>query len=177
MSQIYYRIIGNLMTKDNHIRGLAKDIGTNQSTIARKIKELEKNNIVDYRQEGKNKTYHIKKSLESQEEIMILEHKRLLEIVEKYVRLRKIVGILKGNKDIKLAVLFGSYAKKNIDMNSDIDIYIETKDNELKKRIETVDSKLSLKIGEFDKNTYLAKEIIRYHVIIKGVERFYEIIH
>ena len=177
MSHIYYSIIRNLLTKNNHIRGLAKELSTNQTTIARKIKILEENNIIDYKQEGKNKTYHIKETLESQEEILILEHRKLLEIIEKYLRLRKIIEILKENKEIKLAIFFGSYAKRNADKDSDIDIYIETKDKVLKKRIEDIDSKLSVKIGKFDIDTYLAKEIIKHHVIIKGVERFYEIIH
>jgi len=46
MSQINYNIFQELEKQDNHIRGLAKALRTNQTTIARKATELEKQNIL-----------------------------------------------------------------------------------------------------------------------------------
>jgi len=63
MSQINYNIISNLLKQNNHIRGLAKDLNTNQTTIARKVKELASLNIIDFQIQGKNKTYFLKKLL------------------------------------------------------------------------------------------------------------------
>ena len=37
-----------------------------------------------------------------------------------------------------------------------------------------LDSKLSIKIGKYDKNNNLIKEIEKNHVIIKGVDEYYE---
>ena len=51
MSQINYNIFQELEKQDNHIRGLAKALRTNQTTIARKATELEKQNILDYRED------------------------------------------------------------------------------------------------------------------------------
>lgn len=176
MSQINYSILRELLKKNNHIRGLAKDIGTNQTTIARKVKELEEQNVVDFRIEGKNKVYFLKQSLEAEEQIKISEQKKLIEAITKYPRLRKIVEHIKKDKEIQLAIIFGSYTKTP-SKNSDIDIYLETTNRDKKKEIEKLDSKASVKIGEFNKENLLIKEIIKNHVIIKGVERFYEHIH
>jgi predicted nucleotidyltransferase len=177
MSQINYKVVLELIKKNNHIRGLAKALNTNQTTIARKMQELEKQNIVDYTYEGKNKVYFLKNNLETKEYIKIIEHYKVLEIIKKQPRLRKIVEKIKLNKDIKLAIIFGSYAKNTQQKTSDIDVYVETEKKELKKELELLDSRLSIKTGEFNKETPLAKEIIKNHIIIKGVERYYEIIH
>ena len=52
MSQKDYniKIINALLKSENHIRGLARLLNTNQTTIARKVKELYENNIVDFKQ-------------------------------------------------------------------------------------------------------------------------------
>jgi len=75
---------------------------------------------------------------------------------------------------IKLAILFGSYSKGLAKQDSDTDIYIETDNKKIKKELESIDSRLSIKIGEFSADNLLIKEIIKNHVIIKGVEDYYE---
>ena len=106
MSQNYYKlkIIESLLKKKNHIRGLAKELKTNQTTIARKVKELYKENIVDYKYEGRNKVYFLKKTLEAFEFILIVEHYKLFEVVSKYPYLRGIIQEIKKDKRIKLAI-------------------------------------------------------------------------
>jgi predicted nucleotidyltransferase len=81
---------------------------------------------------------------------------------------------IQQNKKIGLAVLFGSYARGKANKNSDIDIFIETKDRKLKQELELLNSRLSVKIGEYDRSSPLIKEIEKNHVILKGVEPFYE---
>jgi predicted nucleotidyltransferase len=176
MSQLNYKdnIVLNLQNKDNHVRGLAKDLGTNQTTIARKVKELEGENIVEFREEGRNKVYFLRNSLETREYFYLLEHKKFLQVVYLFPVIRKIVKKIKKDKKIKLAILFGSYVKKQQTKNSDIDVYIETQDLNVKKRLELMNSKLSVKVGKYDSNNLLVKEIRKNHVILKGVERYYE---
>ncbi|MCC7574671.1 nucleotidyltransferase domain-containing protein [Candidatus Woesearchaeota archaeon] len=177
MSQINYEIVLELIKKNNHIRGLAKALNTNQTTIARKMQELEQQNLVDYVYEGKNKVYFLKNNLETKEYKKIIEHYKLLEIIKKQPRLRKIVEKIKSNPDIKLAILFGSYAKHTQQESSDIDIYVETKNKQIKKEIELQDSKINVKTGDFNKESLLTKEIIKNHIILKGVDRYYELIY
>ena len=177
MSQISYSILAELNKKDNHIRGVASVLSINQMTALRKIKELEEKNVLDFRIEGKNKVYFMKTSLETTEHLKIMEHFKKIDLISKYPRIRKITEIIKKNPRIFLAVLFGSFAKKTHTNNSDIDVYIETSSREIKKILEKIDSKLSVKIGEFDINNLLIKEIMKQNIILKGVDRYYELIH
>jgi len=67
-------IIRELRKGNNHIRGLAKRLKTNQTTIARKIKELRSFKVVDFKQEGKNKVYALKRTVEAKEYVYLSEH-------------------------------------------------------------------------------------------------------
>jgi predicted nucleotidyltransferase len=103
----------------------------------------------------------------------MVEKYKLLKTLEKYPYLRSIIEKIQKDKKIKLAILFGSYAKGLAKQDSDIDIYIDTT-NKTKKELEALDTKLSIKIGKFNSSSLLAKEIIKNHIILKGVEEFYE---
>jgi len=176
MSQNYYKIkiVESLLKKENHIRGLAKELKTNQTTIARKINNLFNENIVDYKKEGRNKVYFLKRNLESLQFVLIVEHYKLIEILKKYTYLRKILQEIIQNKKIKLAILFGSHARKTTTKESDIDIYIETISRSIKRKLEEINSRISVKIGKFNRKSLLIKEIEKEHVIIKGAELYYE---
>ncbi len=176
MSQKSYifAIIDLLLKNPNHIRGLAKELGTNQMTVFRKIKELYDANVVDFSQQGKNKVYFLKPSLEAYKYILITEHYKLLEILNLYPNIRRIIQKIIQDKRIHLAILFGSYAKRIANKDSDIDIFIETTNESIKEDFERYDSRLSIKIGRFDDKNLLIKEIKKNHVIIKGVEHYYE---
>jgi predicted nucleotidyltransferase len=167
-------IVSALLKGENHIRGLAKLLKTNQTTIARKAKELQKQNIIDFRKEGKNKVFHVKNTLEARKYAQIVETQKLLDTLEKYPSLRRVLEQITLNQKIRLAILFGSYAKGSAKKDSDIDIYIDAKDNKLKEEVETIDSRVSVKIGSYDPQSLLIREIVKDHVIIKGVEEFYE---
>ncbi len=176
MSQNYYniKITESLLRKENHIRGIAKELKTNQTTIARKLKWLYKENIVDFHFEGKNKVYSLKKSLEAKQYCCIMEQYNLLSAIKKYPELRIIAQKVRENEKIQIAALFGSYVKGTAAKDSDIDIYIQTKDGNLKKEIELINSKISVKIGAYDKNSILIKEIEKSHIVLKGTEGYYE---
>ena len=175
MSQnCYILIILGLLKSSNHIRGLAKKLHTNQMTISRKIKDLERDNVTDYKREGRNKVYFIKKTVEAQVYVLISEHFKLIHALRQYPLLRGVVQKIKANSKIKLALLFGSYASGLAHKDSDIDIYIETTDKDIKKEIEESNTKASVKMGRYDPNSILIKEIEKNHVIIKGAEIYYE---
>ena len=73
-----------------------------------------------------------------------------------------------------ITAIFGSYSKGNETKASDIDIYIVTRSRNFKYRASKLNSKFSVKTGGYDKNSLLIKEIEKNHIIIKGVEKFYE---
>lgn len=168
------KIIEELLKNESHIRGMAVKLGTNHTTIARKVKELEKENVVDFRKVGKNKIYKLKKNIESRAYFIITEANKLLRLLERYPLLRFIISTIQNNNKISMALLFGSYAKQNAKKESDIDIYIESKNKKIKDELSHLDARLSVKIGKYNKENELIKEIEKNHVIIKGIERYYE---
>ncbi|MDO8549250.1 MAG: nucleotidyltransferase domain-containing protein [Ignavibacteria bacterium] len=167
-------IVNELLKNNNHIRGIARKININHMMINRKIKDLERENVVDYAQEGKNKKYFLKKTVEAGNYVVASEKYKLNKLLKNYPDLRLIIESIQKNPKIKLAVLFGSYAKETAKKDSDIDIYIETKSSEIKKELNMIDSRTSIKIGEYNSESLLIKEIEKNHVIIKGVELYYE---
>ena len=176
MSQKSYNmeIVLSLIKLDNHIRGLAKELKTNQMMVSRRICELEKENVVDFRQEGKNKVYFLKKSVEAQENVFMAEHYKVLITLKNYPILKNIFQKIKSDDKIGLAVLFGSYAKGLMHKDSDIDIYIETVSQKIKKEVGGINSKINVKIGKYDERNNLIKEIEKNHVVIKDVEGYYK---
>jgi len=168
-------ITEQLIKKNNHIRGLSKDLKKNHMSILRNINFLYKENVVDFNIEGKNKAYFLKKTIEAKSYIFMTEIYKLIKLLKKYPTLTRTLEDIRKNRKVKMAILFGSYAKNIANERSDIDIYIGTKDNELKKNLERGNSKLSIKIGSYNSNNLLIKEIGKNHVIIKGMERYYEI--
>lgn len=176
MKQKDYKIeiILELLKESNHIRKIATNLKTNPMTISRKMANLTKENVVDYKEEGKNKKFFLKKTIEAQNYIITAEIYKLNCLLEKYPILRAIIEQIQKDNRIKLAILFGSYAKFLAKEESDIDIYIETPNIQLKKELELSNSKLNIKIGKYDKSNLLIKEIEKNHVIIKGVELYYD---
>lgn len=176
MSQINYKIqiIKSLLLENNHVRGLAKLINTNQTTIARKLNELYEENIVDFIIRGKNKVFFLKKNLESKQYCCIMEQFKIIELVNKYPKFRRIIEHIRKDDKLHLAVLFGSYAKGLEKKDSDIDIYVNTRSSKIKDSLSLIDSRINVKIGLYDDKSLLIKEINKNHIILKGTEDYYE---
>ena len=155
------------------MRGIAKKLNESHSTILRKLDNLKKENVIDSRKEGKNKIFFVKKNLVSRTYILQAELHKLTKLLRRNPELSIIFEEVLKKSDEKLVVLFGSYAKGLAKKDSDIDIYIETKSRNVKKTIEEIHSKINVKIGTFDTKSPLIKEIIKDHVIIRGIEVFY----
>lgn len=171
----YLEIIEKLRMKPMYIRELAKELNLIPSTIMRMTNKLEANNVVDFKTEGKNKVFFLKSSPEAQTHLYMAEYYKLFKIL-KNPKIRYIVKKIQEKTNSELIILFGSYAKGTQVKESDIDIYVETDSNKLKEDIMMISSDLSVKIGTFGKDSYLGKEIIKDHIIIQNVERFYHIL-
>ncbi len=169
-----FEVILLLLKEENHLRGMAKKLGESHSTLMRKLDKLVEDRVVDYRMEGKNKVFFIKKGLQAKNYVFNAERYKLIRLLNQYPELNVIVDdILKKTKE-RLIVLFGSYVKFSAKKDSDIDIYIETDSRKIKEEVESVHSKIRVKIGSFDLESQLIKEIIKNHIILRGVEDFYE---
>ena len=167
-------IILVLLKNKAHLREIARTLNESHSTILRKINGLLKENILDYKKEGKNKIFMIKDNLKAKSYIYSAEIHKLINLLKKYPELSIILDDVKKKSGKGMIILFGSYAKGIPKKDSDIDIYLETKDNNVRIKVKEINSKLSVKIGEFDIRSLLIKEIIKNHIIIRGLEDFYE---
>lgn len=167
-------IILLLLRGENHLRGIAKQLNESHSTILRKLNNLLKENVLDYNMEGKNKVFFIKKNLQAKNYVFNAERYKLIELLKKYPELNIIIDDFLKKAEEKLIVLFGSYAKFTAKSDSDIDVYVETENKRIKEKIELTHSKIKVKIGDFDTDSQLIKEIIKNHIILRGVEEFYE---
>ena len=122
----------------------------------------------------KNKVYFIKNNVIAKKYVFNAENYKLIKLVQKYPFLEPLLEEIQRKCSSSLIILFGSFAKFVAKEGSDIDIFIKTSNQDTKKEIESINSKLSIKIGRFDKNSLLIKEIIKNHVIVRGLEEYYE---
>lgn len=167
-------IIELLRKEENHVRGIAKKLNESHSTILRKLENLKKENVVDSKREGRNKRFYLRENIVSRSYILQAELHKLAQVVRRHPELSVIFEEILKKTNGELIVLFGSYAKGLKKKESDIDIYIETKNRNVKRLVEDIHSKINVKIGNFDTRSPLIKEIIKDHIIIRGIEAFYE---
>lgn len=167
-------IILVLLRNESHLRSIAKQLDASHSTVSRALNKLCKENIIDFKKEGKNKVFFIRKNLQAKNYVFNAERYKLIRLIKQYPELSIIIdGILK-NCEERLIILFGSYAKGTAKKDSDIDIYVETENRKIKDKVESLHSKIKAKVGLFDLDSMLIKEIMKNHVILKGAEEFYE---
>lgn len=169
-----YEVILLLLKKEMHGREIAKELKTSLTRVQAILTELREMNVLDYKTEGKNHVYFIKKNLMSRSFVLNAENYKLTKILRKNHELEPTFqNIIKKSK-CNLIILFGSYAKGTGKKDSDIDIYLGTTNQKIKEEVQKIYYLLSIKIGKFNPDDLLIKEIIKNHVIIKGGEEFYE---
>ncbi|HIH48685.1 TPA: ArsR family transcriptional regulator [Candidatus Woesearchaeota archaeon] len=164
-----------LRKEPSHVREIAHYLQMIPSTVLRTLSILKGENVVDFNRRGKNTVYFLKDTLEAKSYLLLSEQYKLLKTLSQPA-LRRIIKECKDMAKEDLIILFGSHAKETATKSSDIDLYVETTDKDLKKKMEMISSQLSIKIGRFDKNSPLAKEIIKDHVMMQNAERFYHLI-
>ena len=173
MEQIIYNIILNLLKGSNHLRRIAKELKTNHMTVKRALDILIKENLLDVRKEGKNNIYSIKKTLEAQNFVFMAEIHKFNSLIKRHPELKQDLRELK-KLPVGIIIIFGSYAKWVETDKSDIDIYIEAQSDKIKKEASKINRKFSIKTGAYAKDNLLIKEIEKNHIIVKGIELFYE---
>ena len=169
-----YEVLLSLLKKEMHGRELAKELKTSLTRVQSVLTELRNINVLDYNVEGKNHVYFIKKNLISKSFMLNAENYKLSKLLTKHPELEPIFNdIIKKSKS-SLIILFGSYAKGTPKKDSDIDIYIGTTSQKTKQEVQKIYGLISVKIGKFNPDDLLVKEIIKNHVIIRGGEEYYE---
>ncbi|HIH12831.1 TPA: hypothetical protein HA242_03855 [Candidatus Woesearchaeota archaeon] len=169
-----YEVLLILLKRELYGRELAKELKTSLTRVQSVLNELRNINVVDYKIEGKNHLYFIKKNLSSKSFILNAENYKLVKLLGKHPKLEPILNDIIEKSKCSLILLFGSYAKGIPSVDSDIDVYVETTSFKTKEEIEKIYDLISVKIGKFNTNDLLIKEIMKNHIIIKGGEEYYE---
>ena len=169
-----FEVLLYLLRKEAHGRELAKELKTSLTRIQSILYNLRQHNVIDYKIEGKNHVYFIKKNIISKAYILNAENYKLVRLFKKHPLLEPLFRNITKQYPNLLIILFGSYAKFIAKEDSDIDIYICTNDKKIKDKIKLFYDKLSIKMGNFNKEDLLIQEIIRNHIIIQRGESYYE---
>mgnify|MGYP001563261174 CR=1 FL=1 len=159
-------------------RDIAKKLKMNQKTVSNILNKLEKENILKFSIEGKNKYYYLNKfNPHIKEIIKLIEIQRKIKFLEKYKKIKELFNKLE-EKTQDLLIIFGSYANFSSNEKSDLDVLIFEKIKEIKDLEQLYNIKINIiKINEknFNKNDTLIKEIIKNHVILKGIEKWIDL--
>jgi predicted nucleotidyltransferase len=168
-SDYYGRIYG---------RQIAKKLKMNQKTVSNILNKLEKEHILKFSTEGKNKYYYLNrfnkkireiiKLIEINKKIKFLEHSSLKELFNKLEQRSR--GIL---------IVFGSYAKNQATKKSDLDVFIMGEIQDVKDLEGLYNIKINIVKSskeKFNKQDTFIKEIIKNHVILKGMEDFVDLL-
>ena len=151
----------------------------NQKTVSNILNKLEKEHILKFSIEGKNKYYHLNHlNLNIKEIIKLIEINKKIKFIDRYKKLKDLFNKLELRTD-GILVIFGSYANFSANEKSDLDILIIGKHKEVKDLEQLYN--LRINIVKIDKKKVnnkdiLIKEIIKNHIVLRGIEEFIELI-
>ena len=160
-------------------RSIAKKLKINQKTISNTLNELEKENILKFSQEGRNKYYYLNNFYPHIKEVIkLIEIQRKIEFLERYKNIGDLFLRLEERAS-GLLIIFGSYANFLANEKSDLDVFVignikNTEDLEEIYRIKINIIKFTKE--KFNKEEHIIKEVIKNHIVLKGVESFIELI-
>ena len=114
----------SLAKREMHGRELAKELKTSLTRTQSILNEARKDNILDYRTEGRNHKYFIRKNLAAKAALICAESYKLQKTIAKHPILMPIFQDITKESNSGLIILFGSYAKGTPKEDSDIDIAV-----------------------------------------------------
>jgi uncharacterized protein len=160
-------------------RDIAKKLKMNQKTVSNTLNKLEKEHILKFSIEGKNKYYYLNNlNIAIKEIIKLIEINRKIRFIDRYKKFRDLFSKLESKTE-GIVIIFGSYANFSASEKSDLDVLIIGNHKEIKDLEQLYNIKINIvKINKekFNKGDILIGEVIKNHVILKGIEEFIELI-
>ncbi len=166
-----------------YVREIAKLIKKSHVTLLPHLKELEKNNILKFKIEGKNKTYFL--NLENNkinEYLSMAEKLKTLKLLEKEIFINKLYDEIQNVNLSGSLIVFGSYANNTQTKESDIDIlYIGNLSEIQEKTVKNLEKlynthihlvKMDEKTFNKSLNSGLIQETIKNHIILYNHDLF-----
>jgi len=156
-------------------RDVAKRLKMNQKTVSNILNKLEKEDILKFSSEGKNKYYYLNKfNPNIREVVKLVEINRKIIFIEKNKKLKGLFDKLEQRTE-GILIVFGSYAKGSNTEKSDLDILVIGKIQSVSDLEDLYNMKINAVTSDkrrFDKNERIIIEIIKSHIVLKGVEEF-----
>ncbi len=159
--------------KEYYLSEIARQIKTSPGTTQRELNRLLKIDFISMRKIGGLNVYKLNEHFQFLEEFESIVSKTIgIEI--------ELKDLLKKIRNIDFAFIFGSYAKKGLKFDSDIDFFIIGNPDEdmVYNAVNTIENKIRREINyhisdrqEFRENlesNYFYRDIIKNHILIKG---------
>ena len=166
-------------TKRIYGRSIAKRIRMNQKTVSNVLNELEKEHLLKFEQEGQNKYYFLNEFYPHIKEIIqFIETQRKINFLEKYKKIGDIFPKLEERTE-GILIIFGSYANFSANEKSDLDVFVMGKIKDVEDLEEIYNLKINIvksNENKFDRKEHLVREIIKNHILLKGIEDFVRLI-
>lgn len=182
----YYKIMKEFLggyNKEIYGSSLSKKTNLSQKNVALTLLELEKKGVLALRLSGNRKYYFINfLNPLINDYLVFFELSRKIEFLEKHKKMIDFAREIRG----EIVCIFGSYAKGTQTKSSDLDIFIVGKVDLMK--IKKQGSKygyspqiFNMTLNDFKKNllkkTTLIQEIMNEHVLLKGFDKFVEVVN
>jgi len=160
-------------------RNVARKLKMNQKTVSNLLNELEREHILKFTQDGKNKYYYLNRfNSHISEIIQLIETQKKINFFEKYKKLKELFLKLK-ERTKGILIIFGSYADFSANEKSDLDVFVMGNIKDIEDLEEFHNVKINIVKSDknkFNKKEPIIKEIIKNHIVLKGVEDFIELI-
>jgi len=187
---ISVKIVKHLLTSanDENISSLATAIGVDYKNVHDSVKQLEADGVLALEKFGNSNRISLKREISPV--LFEAEYARRSELFKSSKKLSQLMHNYHTDLKTKLFVclLFGSYAKGTQTKASDIDLLFIVSDNSFEKDIQRIASiiPLDLHVTVLDEKDFIkmkdsrqdsvVSEALKHHVILYGVEQFYEML-
>jgi predicted nucleotidyltransferase len=160
-------------------RAISQKLKLNQKTTSNILKRLEKEDILKFKQEGKNKYYFLNKFNPYLKEIIkLIEINKKIDFLKKQKSKKRLFEELEKNTK-GILIVFGSYSKNKETKDSDLDLFVLGSINNVAGLENSFNIEINIINGDKEKinsQEPFVKEIKENHVILKGVEEFVELV-
>ena len=161
-------------------REIARKRKMNQKTVSNILNKLEKEHILKFSYEGKNKYYYLNRFNPNIKEVLkLIEIDKKINFIEKNKKLKGLFDELE-QRTRGILIIFGSYARGANTEKSDLDIFVIGKISNTHDLEDLHNIKINAvksEKGKFNKKEAIIVEIIKNHIILKGVEEFIDLIY
>jgi len=114
MNTLTLDIISVLLRRENHLRAIAKQLGESHSTVLRKLNCLEKDDVVGFRVEGRNKIFFLKENLITKNYIFQTESHKLIKLIRKHSHLESVIEEMLKKTDQEIVLC--SYRNNKLEL-------------------------------------------------------------